>query len=212
MTKAIVCIVNGGGCAAQAGAHPLFSASRNEKIARMHTDEGRMQCACAELAYLVIETLLNRTPAPYEYRENGKPFYKEAGKGFLSFSHVRSAGACAFANEPLGLDVEDAGRDLRRITRRLLSQTEIARGENDFVKAWCVKESFVKLTGEGLSRPFPSLTMENNRILDEEEGREEACFRTGKCGELLWAVSLFGEFEIKVHAFTYQEALRIIGA
>ena len=112
-------IVDGAGCALSECLHPRFSASRRAKIERLKTEEGRVQSACAELALLLLTG-----GAPYRYGENDKPEFARAEDGYLSFSHAGSAGACAWANVPMGMDMEREERDLSAIRRRIVSPEE----------------------------------------------------------------------------------------
>lgn len=199
-------IVDGSGRSVEECLHPSFCGARIQKIARLQTPEGKIQSACAELAYLLAagEGLGKRLSAPhYEYGENGKPFMARPENGFLSLSHAGMAGLCAWAPFHVGADVEAEGRDLSRLKKRLLSPKE---DETDLLKAWCVKESYVKLTGEGLSRPFSGFTAREDRILNED-GNTLARVLTGVVRHYRWAVCAKDAFSLKARFLTVRDAL-----
>ena len=158
-----------------------------------------MQSACAELALLLLTG-----GAPYRYGENDKPEFARAEDGYLSFSHAGSAGACAWANVPMGMDMEREERDLSAIRRRIVSPEE---AEGNLTEAWCVKEAYVKKTGEGLIVPFPSLTAKDGKLYSP---RGTAFYKTGAlCGDR-YALCADVPFERSVLRVNAREAVRAI--
>ena len=189
-------IVDGAGCTLSECLHSRFSASRRAKIERLKTEEGRVQSACAELALLLLTG-----GAPYRYGENDKPEFARAEDGYLSFSHAGSAGACAWANVPMGMDMEREERDLSAIRRRIVSPEE---AEGNLTEAWCVKEAYVKKTGEGLIVPFPSLTAKDGKLYSP---RGTAFYKTGAlCGDR-YALCADVSFERSVLRVNAREAV-----
>lgn len=192
-------IVDGAGCALSECLHPRFSVSRRAKIERLKTEEGRVQSACAELALLLLTG-----GAPYRYGENDKPEFARAEDGHLSFSHAGSAGACAWANVPMGMDMEREERDLSAIRRRIVSPEE---AEGNLTEAWCVKEAYVKKTGEGLIVPFPSLTAKDGKLYSP---RGTAFYKTGALCGYRYALCADVPFERSVLRVNAREAVRAI--
>ncbi len=148
----------------------LFCSSRLQKIESHKTLAGKIQNACAE--YAVIAAARKRfgiePPVEYEYSENGKPHLKDPANGYMSISHAGLAGACAIFDYPVGIDIERSDRDVTRIMKRLLSPNEAATNEMRPLDIWCIKESYVKMTGEGLSRPFTELTAHGGTITNAQ--------------------------------------------
>lgn len=192
-------IVDGAGCALSECLHPRFSDSRRAKIGRLKTEEGRVQSACAELALLLLTG-----GAPYRYGANDKPEFARAEDGYLSFSHAGSAGACAWANVPMGMDMEREERDLSAIRRRIVSPEE---AEGSLTEAWCVKEAYVKKTGEGLIVPFPSLTAKDGKLYSP---RGTAFYKTGALCGYWYALCADVPFERSVLRVNAREAVRAI--
>lgn len=180
----IVFAIQGEGLQVDTRLSLLFSPSRREKIARLKTAEGKAQSACAEMAYMLACLRgLGEVP-PYRYGDNGKPEMTLPARGFFSLSHAGPYGLCAWSRQPVGADIESATRNLTRLSRRLLApEDEI----DDFNLLWCVKESYVKLTGEGLSHSLPSLIVKGDTLRDPR-GRVLAHFRCDRLSSFLWSV------------------------
>ena len=203
-------IVDGAGFPLNECLHPSFNGARMGKIARLHTLEGKIQSACAELAFLLAaRDGLSRDGKSiyYHYGWNGKPVMSRAEDGFLSLSHADWVGLCAWASFPVGADVEAESRSLKGLERRLRSPED---DEADLVKLWCAKESYVKLTGEGLSRPFPGFAARDEQILSNE-GTLLARFRTGILHGYRWAVCAQTDFSLKMRYLSAREAMEELG-
>ena len=101
-------------------------------------------------------------------KPGGKPYFAEAPELEFSVSHSGAWWACAFGDEPLGLDIERrAPRRFLRLAARffLPEEAELVRAAEDraaaFYRVWCAKEAFLKRSGAGLPgglRSVPVLT------------------------------------------------------
>ena len=86
----------------------------------------------------------------------GKPWFPAAPELHFSISHSGGRWVCAFADAPVGLDLQ-AHRPCRALAlaRRFFTPEEAewlrSRGEAAFFDLWCAKESWLKYTGRGLS-------------------------------------------------------------
>ena len=86
----------------------------------------------------------------------GKPWFPAAPELHFSISHSGGCWVCAFADAPVGLDLQ-AHRPCRALAlaRRFFAPEEAewlrSRGEAAFFDLWCAKESWLKYTGRGLS-------------------------------------------------------------
>ena len=97
------------------------------------------------------------------FGEHGKPFFPDYPSLHFNLSHCREAAACVFSASPVGIDVEAVMPPDREVMERVLSEDEL-RGvlaapdpAVEFTRLWTVKESFLKLTGEGLTDDLPGL-------------------------------------------------------
>ena len=97
-------------------------------------------------------------------RERGKPYFPNYPSLHFSVSHSGDIFACAFSDEPIGLDVQeykhrpDEAERCRKIAARFFHRDEIDALDADTVSAfyniWTAKEAYVKLTGQGIDGDF----------------------------------------------------------
>ena len=108
------------------------------------------------------------------FGEHGKPFFPDHRSLHFNLSHCPVAAACAVAGSPVGIDIEAVMPPDMDVMERVLSGEEIGRvlaspdPAVEFTRLWTVKESYLKLTGEGLTDDLPGL-------LGRAEG---VCFRS----------------------------------
>ena len=209
MEKAQLVIVDGQGMDINAVSGLTLGDIRNQKISAHQTEKMKIDSACAELAYLCAFQSAFKEDGRnlYSYGENNKPYFKCEKYGFLSLAHASGAGACMIAPVGCGVDIEDQSRDVSRIEK--IIRFENFPEEENALTLWCVKESFVKLTGEGISRPFSSLLLKNNSIFDEN-GNRLAWAKNGQIGRFLWAASSGKKLEISVTVLKVEEAIRAL--
>lgn len=144
---------------------PFFSETRLEKIGRLMLNpqdsslsekhiSALEQSAAAELAICAAMKNSGRpfAPSDYAYKESGQPTIQN---GHISISHTEGYAACAIAREPVGIDVERGHTFSKAAAKRILSPQEellreSANADELLSRIWTVKESFLKMTGEGI--------------------------------------------------------------
>lgn len=96
-------------------------------------------------------------------QKRGKPYFAEGGLHF-SISHTKRYVFCALSDHPIGIDAEEANRDIDlRLAQKILSPGEKARYDacrdkrSALLKLWVLKEAAAKCTGDGL-RGYPNHT------------------------------------------------------
>lgn len=97
--------------------------------------------------------------------ERGKPYFEKIPSVHFSVSHSGDIFACAFSDEPVGIDIQeyknrtDEAERCRKIAARFFHRDEIDSLDADTVSAfyniWTAKEAYVKLTGQGIDGDFP---------------------------------------------------------
>ncbi len=93
----------------------------------------------------------------------GKPRFADDSLQF-SISHTKHHVFCAISDRPIGIDAEEADRDIDlRLAEKILSPTERVRYEEApdkrtaLLKLWVLKEAAAKQSGQGL-QGYPNLT------------------------------------------------------
>ena len=116
-----------------------------------------------EAAWALLEELWGG-PLPEVLRtDRGKPYFPE-GRLHFSLSHTKRHAFCALGPVNLGLDAEEADREIRlSLAEKILSDRELHRfraaedPRSALLKLWVLKEADAKRSGEGL-RGYPNET------------------------------------------------------
>lgn len=153
---------------------PFFSKTRLEKIGRLMLNpqdsslsekhiSALEQSAAAELAICAAMKNSGRPFAPpdYAYKESGQPTIQN---GHISISHTEGYAACAISRQPVGIDVEREHTFSKAAAKRILSPQEellreSANADELLSRIWTVKESFLKMTGEGIPGEMRTLEL-----------------------------------------------------
>ena len=108
--------------------------------------------------------------------DRGKPYFVDSPWHF-SISHTKKHAFCALSEAPVGIDGEEADRDINlRLAEKILSPSEKAqfdRAEDKraaLLKFWVLKEAAAKRSGEGL-KGYPNHTnfsLEDPRVLETD--------------------------------------------
>ena len=131
---------------------------RRQYALRYRQESDQLQCLAA---YLLLQRALREeygmtTVPPFAYGPNGKPFFEDYPDIQFNLSHCREAVACVVARVPVGIDIESVGIYDDELVRRTMNEQEqqlIAKSDNPqaaFTRLWTMKESVLKLTGEGM--------------------------------------------------------------
>ena len=116
-----------------------------------------------EAAWELLEELYGAPLPEVRRTDRGKPYFANGDLHF-SISHTKRHAFCAMGPSPIGLDAEEADRDIRpALAEKILSPGEAARfraaedPRTALLKLWVLKEAEAKRTGEGL-RGYPNDT------------------------------------------------------
>ena len=112
----------------------------------------------------------------YSYSKYGKPYLKGKENIYFNVSHSRDYVVCAFSDNEVGIDIQVHKKWKKELVQRFFSEEDkklLARLENEgfapsemFFCMWTVKESYMKLTGEGMRQGLDATVIE----LEEKEG------------------------------------------
>ncbi len=139
---------------------PLLPAWRRKQALGLRRELDRRLCAAA---YLLLCRGLRaeygmEEPPEFAYAEGGKPSLKGRSDIHFSLSHCPAAALCAIATEPIGADIERIRPYNAELARRVLNAAELRlveaspMPEVELTRLWTMKESLLKLTGEGIRR------------------------------------------------------------
>ena len=139
--------------------------------------------------------------------ENGKPFFPAYPDFHYNISHSGDYAALAFAGQPVGIDIQKIQDNTARalkIARHFFSPqendalrricSEAADGKDEissvqggpefcrlFTRFWTARESYIKLTGRGLSEPFSDYRPDLDAGLIYPAGESGLVYYLGEC-------------------------------
>ncbi len=100
------------------------------------------------------------------HSESGKPYFYGERKAFVSISHSEGLCLAAISDSEIGVDIEymkQGDERLLRLAQRYFTPGEVQYIEKEpyprFYKVWCMKESYIKYTGEGFTCPLGSFSV-----------------------------------------------------
>lgn len=146
----------------------LVSEERRRRIDRRRSLDAKCRSLGVELLLYKVLAENGISDAVMRRDANGKPFLPSHPDVNISLSHSGRVAAVALSDRPVGCDVQEtAAISFERASRRFLSDTEkalvtAAPAEDRstlLARLWTLKESVVKLTGDGLRTPLSSLEL-----------------------------------------------------
>lgn len=136
-------------------------AFKSERDRRLSVAVYRLLCEALRQEFAISE------PPVFGYRQGGKPFLADWPEIHFSLSHCRQAAACAIGLSPVGVDVETIRPFSEELARRVLNADELhsvvtsANPSAAFTRLWTMKESLLKLSGEGIRGPLADVLSRN---------------------------------------------------
>lgn len=143
-----------------------LDSDRQGKIARLQRQEDKMRSICA--GGLLRFAMMQEGCSQEEWKqleirkgENGKPFIVGKDKACFSLSHSGEWVVCAIHMYQIGIDLQERRVMRKAVAHRFYSQREnewLNEVENEeerrllFYQMWCAKESYGKMTGEGIAK------------------------------------------------------------
>lgn len=156
---------------------------RMEQALRFRKDIDRFLCA---KSFLMLEEMLRERwgqdlRMEFSYGSNGKPYLCGHPDIFFSISHCSKGIACAVSDSPVGVDIEEIQYD-RDVACQVLNAGELAELERSeepdvcFTVIWTRKESYLKLTGEGLRDNMKDVLPPVGKVRFETEVNRPAAY------------------------------------
>lgn len=139
-----------------------------------HEDDRRRSIT----AYLLLKEAMRRHYGidgnpEFGYHDGGKPFLISHPDIHFSLSHCRVAVACAVSDSPVGIDIETIRPYKPALARYVLNDAELhevetaARPDIAFIRLWTMKESYLKMTGEGIRGDLRQVPLGEARFTTE---------------------------------------------
>lgn len=174
-------------------AYEKATEERRQKVDRMGSVKGRCLSLGVELLLLYgLSELgladLTADRIRYRYGEDGKPYLEGAEDVYFNLSHSGDMVLCAIAPREVGCDVEKIRKRELAVARRFFTvqeyekiaslEDEAARREM-FCRYWTLKESFLKVTGQGIRLGLNNfqIILENEISVIQNVDRRTYCFR-----------------------------------
>lgn len=145
---------------------------RRLKAMAFRHETDRRACTAA---YMLLSRALYQEygidePVELGLHEGGKPFIVGREDIHFNLSHCRSAVACAVDGNRVGVDIETIRAFNENLARRVLGEREYLdvmaaqRQDIAFIRYWTKKESYLKMTGEGIRCDLRSIPLEEARF------------------------------------------------
>lgn len=184
-----------------------LSEERREKILRKNHLEGRKEALGAGLLLKEVLARFGHRQEEIRINENGKP---EIEGFYFNLSHSHGKVFCAVSEDEVGCDVEKVGKFRENVEKRICSEQEKAYLETlsgevrvrEFYRTWTRKESYVKMTGEGIRFPLAQVEFVAGNIYRKEQ-LVSCHLKEYEMGEFLFAVCA------KEEEFAPMEVVRI---
>jgi 4'-phosphopantetheinyl transferase len=147
-----------------------LSPDKARRLERFHRDEDLLRGLLGDLLVrrvLARSTGLGESTLVFSTGEYGKPCLVGMRGVEFNLSHSGAWVVCAVDRAPVGIDVEKIGAIDPELSRRvftdaeheLLQRVDPARRVELFFTLWTLKESLIKMTGQGLSLPLRSFSV-----------------------------------------------------
>ena len=162
---------------------------RREVALRFKHELGRRQCVLAyQLLCDGLEHEYGITDKPiFSYGEHGKPSIIGHEDIHFNLSHCKTAVACAISDKPIGIDIESIRPAKETVIRYAMNDAETQRimessnPDLEFTRLWTMKESVLKLTGEGINDDMKNVLVANQL--------RNISIETTVCDEYVWSVA-----------------------
>lgn len=152
--------------------------SVKERAERYKKEEDRKKSfICYNLLKEALEKDYGISSFKLFFSSQGKPYIKGRNDIFFNISHSKKCCVCVISDKEIGVDIEEIKPFSQRLAEKVCSENELIQIENssdkarEFTKIWTMKESFIKMTGEGFSHGLKEAdTTKTEFFTEEREG------------------------------------------
>lgn len=168
----------------------FVSPYRRQKIALLkhQKDKNRSLGAALALHRALMEYGLEERMMEYNNGAQGKPYFRYHPEIFFSLSHSGDYAICSIGECEIGNDIETVKDGRLRVAERFFAEEEnqwilqaktTPEMEERMFRLWTMKESFLKVTGLGMSLALKDFTIninEENEIQIKQQIDEKQYF------------------------------------
>ena len=156
--------------------------SRKQKILKSKRPEARKQSLGAGLLLGCILKERGFSDLQIGFGPNGKP---EVEGIFFNLSHSKTMVICAVGEKSVGCDIEQISKAPGKVADRFFNERELRylnqipeeKRNKEFYRLWTMKESYIKMTGEGMQLPLDKFEVDfEEGIQIYREGEKQNCF------------------------------------
>lgn len=169
----------------------FINSERRHEVEKQINREDRVRTLVGEglIRKIIAEKFkINRRDIQIRKNQHGKPYLENYPDFHFNIAHSGGYVLCAIDNKPIGIDVEEIRSiEYEKIAKSFFTSREldyIHNGAskfqlNRFFEIWTLKESYIKCSGEGLSMPLKSFSIEvenceNIKVLRNNEYKEHS--------------------------------------
>lgn len=158
-----------------------ISGERQERIRKNKSHESRKQLLGAGVLLKKVFEIYGVDANAIQKDSHGKPVID----GFhFNLSHTDGLVICAVGDQSVGCDAERMGLAPQGVAERFFSETEKEyfcssemSYDETFFRLWTMKESYIKMTGEGMHLPMDCFEIYlGDPIKIFREGKEQSCY------------------------------------
>ena len=136
--------------------YDILSDYRKKKIDKMKFENDKILSLGAGLLTKHVLNINSLNDKDIKFINNGKPVIDNL---FFNISHSKKYVICTTADKAVGADIEEISEYNENIPKRFFSKNECeylskqpeANKSKEFFRIWTIKESYIKMTGEGIS-------------------------------------------------------------
>lgn len=133
------------------------------------------------------------------YGKSGKPYFLHYPSIHFNLSHSGDYVVAAFDRQPVGIDIQEHRALKESMERHFLQEEELeslslyreeGKREELLCRLWAIKESYVKLTGEGMKKPMKEFRVNRQLQRIENENGEPVAGFTEKIWQKKYYISI----------------------
>ena len=180
------------------GGSTLLSTYRKDHARKYYHEADQQRCIGASLLldHFLRPYGLREAAMEYGMNEHGKPYFLHHPELHFNLSHSEKFAVAAFADHPIGVDIEKITPFDPETAAFCMKESEIRalqshpKGAHDFLftTSWCLKEAIVKAKGTGIEDEFPIVQLKQGIPHWEEDPTSNLSYRIFRLEDYVGAI------------------------